>query len=83
MHPEETSETAGKCPKCGMTMTKATGHDHSAAGKIAEPTIKATVNLQAPLEVGKEAIVLLHLAKPDGSPATLDDLAEAHTKKIR
>lgn len=82
MHPEETSETAGKCSKCGMTMTKSTGHDHSAAGKIAEPTIKATVSLQAPLEVGKEAIVLLHLAKPDGSPATLDDLAEAHTKKI-
>lgn len=63
-------------------MTKSTGHDHSAAGKIAEPTIKATVSLQAPLEIGKEAIVLLHLAKPDGSPVTLDDLAEAHTKKI-
>lgn len=84
MHPEVTSEVAGNCPKCGMTMKmkESAGHDHSAAGKIAEPTIKATVSLQAPLEVRKEANVLLHLAKPDGSPVTLDDLAEAHTKKI-
>jgi hypothetical protein len=84
MHPEVTSDVAGKCANCGMTLTvkEPSAHYHAAAGKVAEPTIKATVSLQAPLEVGKQASLLLHLAKPDGSPVIFDDLAEAHTKKI-
>lgn len=84
MHPEVISKVAGKCPKCGMKMTmkEPSAHDHAAAGKVAEPTIKASVSLQAPLEVGKQASLLLHLEKPDGSPAVFDDFAEAHTKRI-
>lgn len=70
------SDKPGKCPKCGMAL-KAVGHGHAT-----EPTIKAVIKTQSPLQVGQKADAILRLTKKDGSPVLMSDLEEAHTKKI-
>jgi hypothetical protein len=70
------SDKPGKCPKCGMAL-KAVGHGHAT-----EPTIKAVITTQTPLQVGQKAEAILRLTKKDGSPVLLADLLDAHTKKI-
>ncbi|MBI3427933.1 MAG: hypothetical protein HY011_33840 [Acidobacteria bacterium] len=84
-HPDVVQDKPGKCPKCGMTLKEAAsgGHKEGAhGGHAAEPTLKATVTTQAPLQVGQKAEAVLRLAKRDGSPVLLSDLKDAHTKKI-
>ena len=71
------SDKPGKCPKCGMALKAAGGHGHAT-----EPTIKAVITTQAPLQVGQKAEAILRLTKKDGSPVLLTDLLDAHTKKI-
>ena len=41
------SDKPGKCPKCGMALKAAGGHGHAT-----EPTIKAVITTQAPLQGG-------------------------------
>ncbi len=57
------------------------GHDaHShASGPV---TIKAVVQTDAPLEVGKRAQAVIRLERLSGGPVTPDDLKVTHTQKV-
>jgi len=80
MHPEVMLADAGSCPVCGMPLDPI--YETQPALSRA-PIIRAEIVADAPLTVGKRAEVRIRLLFNDrGAPVGLDDLEEAHTRKI-
>jgi hypothetical protein len=84
MHPDVIGLKGAICPKCGMPLD--TQVRPSAAGLIpgapGPATIKAQVQVDAPLQVGVKAKGHLTLWGPEGEPVTPDQLCEVHTQRI-
>jgi hypothetical protein len=84
MHPEVIGIKGAICPKCGMPLEtevrlSVSGLESSLSLRA---TIKARVETDAPLQIGKEARSHLSLWGPEGEPVTPDELAEVHTQRI-
>ncbi len=70
-----------RCSICQMHLVRRHLPASSVYEKPGEATMKMTL-AAPPLEVGKRADVRIRLTKNDGSPVSLDDLIEVHTRKI-
>lgn len=82
MHPQDRHLNANEmCSVCGMSLVRRHLPASAVYQKPGEPTLKLTANC-APLVVGRPAQVAIHLAREDGSPVSLEDLIEMHTRKI-
>ena len=87
-----TGEKPGDCPTCGMKLKPVLaaaggehdhgdhkdGHGHGAAAATMTLAARST----QPLTVGQKAEVTVTLTKKDGTPVLMDELKEAHTRKI-
>lgn len=80
MHAELMEPEAGSCGICGMSLEPI----YVTQPELTQtPIIRAEILAKAPLEVEKKADVRIRLLfDSDGRPVTLDDLEEAHTRKI-
>ncbi len=85
MHPEVIGAKDAPCSKCGMALEQMVVlmPTQDGTGTLAAPeSVRATIETDAPLEVGKKAFAVLHLRRAGGEPVLLSDLIETHTKKI-
>jgi hypothetical protein len=79
MHPEVMLARPESCPVCGMGLDPI----YETQPELSrEPVIAAQIVAPHPLEVDKNADLVLRLSFMDGKPVRLDDLEEAHTRKI-
>lgn len=80
MHAELMEPEAGTCGICGMSLDPI----YVTQPELTQtPVIRAEILAQVPLEVGKKADLRIRLVfDSDSRPVTLDDLEEAHTRKI-
>jgi hypothetical protein len=82
MHPDDRHlDPNGHCSICGMSLVRRHLPASSVYEAPGQPTMKITVE-PAPLKVGRRADFKFRLTRADGSPVTMDDLIEMHTKKI-
>jgi hypothetical protein len=82
MHPQDRHLNPNeRCTICGMALVCRHLPASAAYQRPGEPTMHMSFTSPA-LVVGQRADVIMHLAKSDGSPVTLDDLVEIHTRKI-
>jgi hypothetical protein len=84
MHPEVIGKEGAICPKCGMALTSLVRlSPDSRNPPLMRYTIRSQVEIEAPLQVGKEVRAHLILTSlRNGEPVTLDQLREVHTRKI-
>jgi Heavy metal binding domain len=83
MHPDIVGKKDTVCPKCGMQLSAPVRLSAiSLTPGVFRNTIKARVEIEAPLQVGAEVKAHLILMTLKGEPVTLDDLREVHTRKI-
>jgi hypothetical protein len=80
MHAQLMEEAAGTCGICGMSLEPI----YITQPELSQtPLIRAEIIAKAPLEVGKRADLRIRLLfDKDNRPVGLDDLEEAHTRKI-
>jgi hypothetical protein len=82
MHPLDRHLKADdKCSICGMSLIRRRLPASGVYEKPGTPTLRMDA-VCPPLVPGRPENVTIHLRKGDGSPVTLDDLLEMHTKKI-
>ena len=84
MHRDVVGKPTDFCPKCGMALDQVSRILPSNAGfpVPGQQSVQASVSTAAPLAVGKPAVALLQLQRPNNDPVTFADLIETHTKKI-
>jgi hypothetical protein len=84
MHPEVVGRMGEICSKCGMPLSSLVRLSADAvAPQITRMTIKARVETDGPLEIGRQLKGHLSLTSlRAGAPVTFDDLREVHTRKI-
>ena len=84
MHPDVIAAKRDRCPKCGMVLDQPLVllPAHLLGASSALHQVAATVSTDRPLEPGKVAHAILHLRRSTGHPVTIDQLLEAHTRKI-
>ena len=85
MHPDVRGARDAACPKCGMSLDQQVvlQLSSSEAGSLPETSaVRATIDTDGPLAVGRRTLAVLHLRRPGGEPVALSDLIETHTKKI-
>lgn len=84
MCPDIKANQPGKCPKCGMNLVLGgSKHNEGNGHNTTAPTIKAEIiPLSKNPSSGKDTPTILRLTDSKGNAVKLDDLNEAHTKKI-
>lgn len=80
MHSEQMEPAAGTCRICGMSLEPI----YVTQPLLSQtPLIRAEIIAKAPLQVGKKADLRIRLLfNSDNRPVRLEDLEEAHTRKI-
>ena len=84
MHREIVGKPNGKCPKCGMDLDQPIRIPlmFSGGGTPALHTVRAAIQTDASLEVGKEVKATLRLKQLTGAPVLITDLRVVHTERI-
>ncbi len=83
MHADCLAENAKTpCAKCGMDMVRRRIPASFIYTKPGEPTVRMTVQADAPVEAGRAMAVKVWLRRADGSAVTRDDLMVMHTEPI-
>jgi hypothetical protein len=84
MHPAVVGKKDDLCPKCGMPLDTLARLSPVVlpAGATPAKIIKASVDTDEPLQVGRKAQAHLYLGTLLGEPVLPSDLREVHTQKI-
>lgn len=83
MHPDFLSaDPAARCDKCGMALLTRRIPYSFVYVPSGEPTLRLTATVDADPTQGREAHVLVRLARRDGSPVSPPDLLVMHTQPI-
>src|SRR6185503_20141144 len=84
MHREIVGKPTGKCPKCGMELDQPIRIPlmSSGGGVPAPHAVRAMIQTDASLEVGKPVTGTLTLKQLTGAPVSITDLRVVHTERI-